>query len=156
MFTPLVSSCLLPKSREEQKITIKTMVARTRLSATSTLLRARAAADRSGLRRYLSALPSWATLDPSSLGLDPEPYAVSNLVDGNWSSSKETMAIPNPMDKDAPPVCTIPDTQESELSPFLKSLKVVPKSGVHNPLKNVERYLQFGEISRKVSEERGF
>eukprot|EP00984_Skeletonema_dohrnii_P037918 scaffold40532_cov72-Skeletonema_dohrnii-CCMP3373.AAC.1 len=26
----------------------------------------------------------------------------------------------------------------------------IPKSGVHNPLKNVERYLQFGEISRRA------
>jgi len=54
------------------------------------------------------------------------------------------------MDKDAPPVCTIPDTQINELQPYIASLKSVPKSGVHNPLKNNERYLQFGEISRKV------
>ena len=47
-------------------------------------------------------------------------------------------------------VCTIPDTQANELEPFIASLKSVPKSGVHNPLKNNERYLQFGEISRKV------
>ena len=60
------------------------------------------------------------------------------------------MTIPNPMNKDAPPVCTIPDTQINELQPFVASLKSVPKSGVHNPLKNNERYLQFGEISRKV------
>jgi len=63
------------------------------------------------------------------------------------------MTIPNPMDKDAPPVCTIPDTQINELQPFIASLKSVPKSGVHNPLKNNERYLQFGEISRKVRDE---
>lgn len=28
----------------------------------------------------------------------------------------------------------------------------VPKSGVHNPLKNVDRYLQFGEVSRRAGE----
>ena len=54
------------------------------------------------------------------------------------------------MDRDAPPVCTVPDTQGDELGPFIQSMKSVPKSGVHNPLKNVERYLQFGEISRLV------
>jgi len=37
-----------------------------------------------------------------------------------------------------------------ELGPFVESLRGVPKSGVHNPIKNVERYRQFGEISRKV------
>lgn len=31
-------------------------------------------------------------------------------------------------------------------------MKAVPKSGVHNPLKNNERYLQFGEISRLAGE----
>jgi 1-pyrroline-5-carboxylate dehydrogenase len=56
------------------------------------------------------------------------------------------------MDKDAPAVCTVPDTQPNELAPFIESMKNVPKSGVHNPLKNVERYLQFGEISRKAGE----
>jgi len=56
------------------------------------------------------------------------------------------------MDKDSPPVCTIPDTQGNELGPFVESLRGVPKSGVHNPLKNNERYLQFGEISRKAGE----
>jgi len=56
------------------------------------------------------------------------------------------------MDKDAPPVCTVPDTQPSELTPFIESMNRVPKSGVHNPLKHVERYLQFGEISRKAGE----
>lgn len=55
------------------------------------------------------------------------------------------------MDKHSPPVCTVPDTQGYELGPFVASLKSVPKSGMHNPLKNVERYLKFGEISRKVS-----
>lgn len=44
----------------------------------------------------------------------------------------------------------MPDTREDELGPFVESLRSVPKSGVHNPLKNVERYLQFGEISRKA------
>ena len=85
-----------------------------------------------------------------ALGTDPEPYTVSNIVNGSWCTTQATMTIPNPMDKDAPPVCTIPDTQINELQPFIESLKSVPKSGVHNPLKNNERYLQFGEISRKV------
>jgi 1-pyrroline-5-carboxylate dehydrogenase len=80
----------------------------------------------------MSALPGWATLDPSSLGSNPEPHSVSNLVGGKWSSSNTSLIIPNPMDKHAPPVCTVPDTQGSELTPFIESMKAVPKSGVHN------------------------
>mmetsp|Transcript_5784 Transcript_5784/g.12647 ORF Transcript_5784/g.12647 Transcript_5784/m.12647 type:complete len:579 (-) Transcript_5784:182-1918(-) len=149
------------------------MLSRTRLAATTTsAIRSRpaaAAANRNnnavgffssslGSRRPLSsaAVPTWATLDPSSLGCTSEPYAVSNLVDGAWVSdsitSQNKIIIPNPMDKDAPPICTVPDTQVEELGPFIESMRKVPKSGVHNPLKNVERYLQFGEISRKAGE----
>lgn len=101
-------------------------------------------------------LPSWATLDPSSLGIDNEPYAVRNMVDGNWidasTNKSSSMAIPNPLDKRGPAVCTVPDTSVDELGPFVESLRSVPKSGMHNPMKNVERYLQYGEISRKAGE----
>ena len=100
--------------------------------------------------RSLSALPRWATLDPSALGADPTPHAVSNIVGGEWRGSSRTMTIPNPLDRNAPAVCTVPDTGTDELGPFVGSLRSVPKSGVHNPLKNCERYLQYGEISRKV------
>ena len=96
-------------------------------------------------------------MDPKAMGIDPEPYAVQNLVDGNWegaTSVQSTIAIPHPLDANAPPIFTIPDTQVSELDPFFKSLPKVPKSGVHNPLKNPERYVQYGEISRKVREKR--
>ena len=101
-------------------------------------------------KRCLASLPTWATVDPASLGTNPKPYAVSNIVNGSWSTSEKNLIIPNPMDKNAPPVCTVPDTQGYELGPFVASLKSVPKSGVHNPMKNVDRYLKFGEISRKV------
>lgn len=36
--------------------------------------------------------------------------------------------------------CTWPDwVQANEVSEFVKSLKAVPKTGLHNPLKNPER-----------------
>jgi 1-pyrroline-5-carboxylate dehydrogenase len=95
-------------------------------------------------------IPSWATVNPITMGTTAEPYAVSNLVGGEWTKAEKVMTIPHPMNKDMYPIFTIPDTQVSELGPFLESLKMVPKSGVHNPLKNPERYVQYGEISRKV------
>lgn len=100
--------------------------------------------------RTMSTIPSWANFDPFSLGQGPV-HAVSNLVDGKWTSAKNQMEIPNPMDKTKQPIFTIPDTQPDELQPFIDSLRKVPKTGLHNPLKNPERYVQYGEISRKVS-----
>jgi 1-pyrroline-5-carboxylate dehydrogenase len=98
----------------------------------------------------MSTTPSWATIDPKALGTTAEPYAVSNLVGGKWTKASKTMTIIHPMDKDAHPIFTIPDTQSSELGPFVDSLRKVSKSGVHNPLKNPHRYVEYGEISRKV------
>jgi 1-pyrroline-5-carboxylate dehydrogenase len=97
-----------------------------------------------------SSKPTWATVDPASMGTNPEPYAVSNLVGGKWVHADATMTIPHPLDKTAHPIFTVPDTQVDELGPFFESLRKVTKSGVHNPLKNPERYVQYGEISRKV------
>jgi hypothetical protein len=101
----------------------------------------------------LSTNPSWATLDPKALGKDSEPHYVRNIVGGVWqeeSSIKGKLSIPHPMDKDAFPICNVADTSVDELGPFRESMMSVKKSGVHNPIKNVERYLLYGDISRKV------
>jgi 1-pyrroline-5-carboxylate dehydrogenase len=60
------------------------------------------------------------------------------------------MEIIHPFDKDSKPIFQVADTQSDELEMFKASLRKVPKSGVHNPLKRPERYVQYGEISRKV------
>jgi len=103
--------------------------------------------------RMLSTNPSWATLDPKALGKDSEPHYVRNMVGGVWqeeSSIKGKLSIPHPMDKDAFPICNVADTSVDELGPFRESMMSVKKSGVHNPIKNVERYLLYGDISRKA------
>lgn len=96
---------------------------------------------------------SWATLDPKALGQDSDPHYVRNIVGGNWqeeSSIKGKLSIPHPMDKDAFPICNVADTSVDELGPFRESMMSVTKSGLHNPIKNVERYLMYGEVSRKA------
>tara|TARA_B110000285_G_C15090432_1_gene598752 strand:- start:1255 stop:1509 length:255 start_codon:yes stop_codon:yes gene_type:complete len=39
-----------------------------------------------------------------------------------------------------------------EIQPFVDSLANTPKTGLHNPFKNKERYLMLGEVSRKLAE----
>ena len=46
----------------------------------------------------------------------------------------------------------MPNTNEEELKEFAESLKKIPKTGLHNPLKNVQRYVMYGEVCRKASE----
>lgn len=43
------------------------------------------------------------------------------------------------------------DTSSDELRPFIHSLKSCPKSGLHNPLKNPERYLRLGNICAQAA-----
>jgi 1-pyrroline-5-carboxylate dehydrogenase len=50
------------------------------------------------------------------------------------------------------PMVSYPDTQLSEIDPFVQSLLDTPKHGLHNPFKNKERYLMLGEVSRKCAE----
>jgi hypothetical protein len=102
-------------------------------------------------RMAYSSIPSWATVDPKAMGSTPDVYAVSNCIDGKWVQAKNTRIIPDPVNKDAHPIFTVPDTTVDEIQPFLESLRKVPKSGVHNPLKSPERYVKYGEISRRVS-----
>jgi hypothetical protein len=100
-----------------------------------------------------SSVPSWATYDPPSLGYAATPYAVQNCVSGAWQppndAASSVIAFPHPMNTDVPyPIFTIPDT--TDVTPFVHSLRQCPKTGLHNPLKNPERYVQLGEISRQV------
>lgn len=98
------------------------------------------------------SVPEWASCDPWQLGTSHDAvHDVLNCVDGKWTGeSKSKMVIPHPLDRDAPPIFTIPDIQEDELSPFFESLRKCPKTGLHNPLKNPERYVQYGEITRRA------
>jgi 1-pyrroline-5-carboxylate dehydrogenase len=127
------------------------------ISMMVTMMNASRAAASSGARplgkaavRSMSSIPSWASVDPNAMGTVAQPHTVLNLVGGEWKSSKQTMSIPHPLDKNSPDIFTIPDTQVDELPQFIESLRRVPKTGLHNPLKNPERYLTYGEISRKV------
>ena len=89
--------------------------------------------------RSLSSKPEWATVDVDEMGRSPTPYAVCNLVGGEWKKSKAEIFIPHPLDSTKQSIFSVPDTDVSELGPYFESLRKVPKSGVHNPLKNVSR-----------------
>lgn len=104
--------------------------------------------------RSVSSMPSWASTNPDTLGKDAVPHVVLNLVNGKWQHTKsgQNISVPDPMDaSNTNPIFLVADTKVDELGPFIESMKRVSKSGVHNPLKNVSRYLMYGEISRMVS-----
>ncbi|KAK9846973.1 hypothetical protein WJX84_002048 [Apatococcus fuscideae] len=95
-------------------------------------------------------IASWATVDPANLSA-ANPAQCYNLVNGEWQLTNTSASIPDPYNGE--PFIKYPDTQGNETELFVKSLRTTPKSGLHNPLKNPERYIMYGEISARVSEE---
>ena len=58
---------------------------------------------RSGLRCLSSIpFPAWATYDVNENG--KSTHEVQNLVDGKWNVPAASMAVPNPLDQDSPPI----------------------------------------------------
>lgn len=58
-------------------------------------------------------------------------------MNGEWGLTARLKTIPDPLNGE--PFIKLPDTQLDEIEPFVQSLRSVPKSGLHNPLKNPER-----------------
>ena len=78
-------------------------------------------------------------------------YKIENFYNSKWQSSLNYDMFPNPINgyKD---FLSVPNTQsEQEFSNIIKEMKSVSKSGLHNPLKNTDRYLMLGEVTRKLS-----
>eukprot|EP01023_Acetabularia_acetabulum_P057675 TRINITY_DN6728_c1_g1_i1.p2 TRINITY_DN6728_c1_g1~~TRINITY_DN6728_c1_g1_i1.p2 ORF type:complete len:263 (+),score=32.68 TRINITY_DN6728_c1_g1_i1:144-932(+) len=106
--------------------------------------------NRQNLCRYSSSSFQWSTVDPHNL-TSSNPAQLKNLVNGEWTLPAQTFSIPDPLNGE--PFIKVPDTQTSEISSFVHSLKSVPKSGMHNPLKSPERYNMYGDITSKCSEQ---
>jgi 1-pyrroline-5-carboxylate dehydrogenase len=88
-------------------------------------------------------LPKFTTVDPYD-GMTPSaPGTVENLACGRWFIAPETRDdIPDPMTGEA--FLSIPDTDD--FTPFINGLKSCPKSGMHNPQKNPQRYIMLGRV----------
>ena len=69
---------------------------------------------------------------------------LQNLVKGKWCKAKKYSEIINVVDGKIN--YKVPDTSISEISPFIKSIQSVSKSGLHNPFKNPERYQMLGDV----------
>ncbi|GLC37776.1 mitochondrial membrane protein [Pleodorina starrii] len=92
----------------------------------------------------------WATVDPEKMS-GSAPASCRNLVGGRWVPSASSRQLPDPMNGEQ--FLGVPHTQPDEIGPFVQSLRSVPKSGLHNPLKEPQRYLLYGDVSFRVAAE---
>lgn len=69
---------------------------------------------------------------------------LKNLVDGKWLETKKYTEILNVLNGKINH--KVSETSINEISPFIDSIQTVPKSGLHNPFKNPERYQMLGDV----------
>ena len=93
-------------------------------------------------RQYSAILKAFATIDPDNMGAHSKGQ---NLVNGEWKSTAATKEIIDPLTGKV--MLIQPDTSIAESQDFINQLAACPKSGLHNPFRNKERYLMLGEVS---------
>jgi 1-pyrroline-5-carboxylate dehydrogenase len=90
-------------------------------------------------------LSSWATLDPKTLMAPGRPHKQYNLLNGEWRGTAAYETIVDPLGGGA--MLSVPLTSDSEAAAFGASMVSTPKTGLHNPFRNIERYVMLGKVS---------
>lgn len=96
----------------------------------------------------VSSWKSFASIDPWELS-DTKTHSVKNLVDGLWCETDAKHILPDPLT--GKNFIHVSDVKASEIDCFVHSLNSCSKSGLHNPLKNPQRYLKYGDISARAA-----
>ena len=95
-----------------------------------------------------SKVPIFATVDPFDGMTGNAPAEFQNLVGGQWVS--EDTFLPDIVDPlNGAHFMNVPDTQD--VAPFIAGLKSCPKTGLHNPFKNTERYPALGNVCARAA-----
>jgi 1-pyrroline-5-carboxylate dehydrogenase len=96
----------------------------------------------------MSRVPYFASVDPFDGMTAASPAVLQNLVSGKWvDSDGDYTELVDPMNGEA--FIREPDTHDH--APFIAGLRSCPKSGLHNPLKNPERYVRLGEVCARAA-----
>jgi 1-pyrroline-5-carboxylate dehydrogenase len=72
-------------------------------------------------------------------------HEVKNLLGGEWVDDKHTETFPDPLTGET--FIQVPKSKGETLDAFVASLNSCSKSGLHNPFKSPERYLDYGDVS---------
>ncbi len=96
----------------------------------------------------MSRVPDFATVDPYAGMTGADPGILQNLVGGQWVDvDGKYEDIVDPMNGEV--FLKIPDTRKH--GSFIDGLRSCPKSGLHNPLKNPDRYVYLGEVCARAA-----
>ena len=105
-----------------------------------------------------AAKMDWRTVDPEKMSSE-HPAICENLCNGEFVKKMGVMneyqgCVDPMMDDSRGGFLLVPRTSSAELEMFVKAMdENVSKSGLHNPFKNVERYLKYGDVTMRLAEE---
>lgn len=88
--------------------------------------------------------------DFSEFSPKDKQWKISNFINGEWRSTSKYEEYPDPLRGNK--FIESPLTEKSEMTDIINQMNSCPKSGLHNPLRNVERYVMYGQICRKVAQ----
>ena len=92
---------------------------------------------------------TFLTVDPNTIS-EANPAVLYNLINGQWKAPENYTLIPDPYNGEA--FIKVPDTKTpAELAEFKENMELCTKSGLHNPIKNPERYLLYGTVLAKAA-----
>jgi 1-pyrroline-5-carboxylate dehydrogenase len=93
-------------------------------------------------------LPAFATVDPHQGMTAKQPGIARNLLAGRWLDGERFREdIPDPLHGGE--FIRVPDT--TDVAAFVDSLRSCPKTGLHNPRKNAQRYVELGAVCARAA-----
>ncbi len=96
----------------------------------------------------MPGMPEFATVDPWNEMSGAVPGRVQNLLAGRWLDGDATRDdIVDPLNGEL--FLHVPDTRD--VDGFIDGLRGCPKTGLHNPLKNPERYVMLGQVCARAA-----
>lgn len=99
-------------------------------------------------KKFTIKLKDFAEFNPDNLS--NSVTNLRNFVNGQFLTTKNHENFPCPLT--GKKFLEVPLTKPEEMQPFMEFINSTPRSGLHNPLKNVDRYIKYGEICRKIAE----
>lgn len=96
----------------------------------------------------MSRNPDFSTIDPFDGMTAESPGNVKNLLQGEWAmASRARDDVVDPLNGEL--FLKVPET--TDYSGFVSSLRSCPKSGLHNPQRNPQRYVDLGKVCAKAA-----